>query len=206
MTDGSRTLLPPGVHFFVQEKSSSRFRRLYTSPSRSSMHLSTLLRILSRRKSGTGKPALLRADRVRARIQAARRLRRRRRQHAAPQVAQPPAFYTESAPLGPYSIVGREAVCDVPMSSVRSRFEGEGSGASEGGVEGSPPGRPGCERRLTTSAPSSMGRWCRLGSWSCSWRGICSLLLKRGVLVAVVFSGWSVVEVKVEAVCCETYG
>lgn len=71
------------------------------------------------------------------------------------------------------------------------------------GSEGSPPGRPGWERRLTTSAPSSAGSmgWLRLASRSCSERGICSELLKR--VLRLEFSGRSAVEVEAVVVCEE---
>jgi hypothetical protein len=87
---------------------------------------------------------------------------------------------------------------DVPISSPKSRPERSGSGANARGVEGSPPGRPGSERRLTTSEPSSANGWWRLASRSCSWRGICWELLKRAL---VEFSGRSAVEVEAEVVC-----
>ena len=87
---------------------------------------------------------------------------------------------------------------DVPTSSVKFRFVLSGSGARERGVEGSPPGRPGWERRFTTSAPSSAMGWLRLASRSCSWRGICWAVLKRAL---VKFSGRSAVEVEAVVVC-----
>lgn len=88
---------------------------------------------------------------------------------------------------------------DVPMSSAKSRLEESDSGSKDGGDEGEPPGRPGWERRFTTSAPS------RRGLWSCSARGICSELLKRvlevgGFSVCVCVSVEVVVAV---AVCGE---
>jgi hypothetical protein len=108
---------------------------------------------------------------------------------------------------------GREGELDIPISSPKFRFDASDSGSRERGVEGSPPGSPGWERRLTTSEPSSgtMGsaqapesrpresrRW-RLASRSCSWRGICSELLNRGALTE--FSGRSAVDVEAVFVC-----
>lgn len=90
---------------------------------------------------------------------------------------------------------------DVPISSLRLRFEASESGAREGGLEGEPAGRPGWESRFTTSVPSGGGGW-RWVSRSCSCGGIgegrCSVLSN--------FSGRSAVEVELEAVvvvvCC----
>ena len=92
----------------------------------------------------------------------------------------------------------REEKGDVPTSSVKFKFELSDSGSRESGGEGSPPGRPGCERRLTTSAPSSAMGWWRLASRSCSWRGICWVVLTRAL---VEFSGRSAVEVEAVVVC-----
>lgn len=90
------------------------------------------------------------------------------------------------------------------MSSFMLRPEEEDSGAREGGSEGAPPGRPGWERRLTTSEPSFSGSWgvaWRWASRSCSSRGICSELLKREAVLVVRFSGRSAVEVDAVVVC-----
>jgi len=87
---------------------------------------------------------------------------------------------------------------DVPTSSVKFKFELSDSGSRDIGVEGSPPGRPGWDSRLTTSAPSSAMGWWRLASRSCSWRGICWAVLTRAL---VEFSGRSAVEVEAVVVC-----
>jgi hypothetical protein len=94
---------------------------------------------------------------------------------------------------------GRGGELDIPMSSPKFKFDVSDSGSRDSGVEGSPPGRPGWERRLTTSEPSSAKGWWRLESRSCSWRGICSELLNRGALTE--FSGRSAVDVEAVFVC-----